>query len=56
MFTHLKAYLMQRNYTFYISKSHVAPHFECFKIRNVKMPFTMLLTSCDVNTSAIDMT
>ena len=33
-------------------KSHVAPHFDCLGVRNVVVPFTLLMTSCDANTSA----
>ena len=31
--------------------SHVATHFDCLDIRNLVVPLTMLMASCDVNIS-----
>ena len=35
-----------------MKKRHVAPHFNCYDVRNEMVPLTMLMASCDAKVSA----
>ena len=47
---------MSTEILFHDEKSHVAPHFDCFDVRNIVVPLMVLMPSHDANISPNDMT